>query len=151
KLKLRPIIITLTIWFASCNECKEFDCFQTFPEISFHYLSNSNEDLLDGPTKKYNLTDFELFSIDELNNKYISDLRFTGQFSGQNAFITATIKNDILRNYLKVKGQLTDTLDFQFRLNIATECCGESLIITTTSLNNQTVDSYHILTLKERN
>jgi hypothetical protein len=128
------LIVILLV--AGC-ECSNVDCVATLPDVSFRYLSPAGEDLLVGTTKKYEPDDLKLFALDASNAKYYSEIMVYMPADTFSIAVT-TIAEFHPRWFLEVKGQVTDTLDFEY-YSAKGHCCGPTTSISQIKLNGDIV------------
>jgi hypothetical protein len=116
---IAALLIASTMLVATtCDNCKNLDCLvPPFDYLEFSYVNTGGEDLLD---QKYEPSDIKVFSLDEHENRVDAVLYF---IEGNPTVVHAQLTRDIDRAFLEVKGEVTDTLDFEFRYH-KTECCG---------------------------
>ena len=88
-----------------------------FDYFEFSYVNTNGEDLLAG---KYENSDIKVFSLDAAKNRVDAQLYF---MNGNPTVVNVQLTRDIDRSFLEVKGEVTDTLDFEFHRH-NTECCG---------------------------
>jgi hypothetical protein len=112
------LIASMMLVATTCDNCKNLDCLvPPFDYLEFSYLNSQAEDLLD---QKYEHADIKVFSLDENENRVDAILYF---MDGSPTVVHAQLMRDIDRAFLEVEGEVTDTLDFEFRYH-RTECCG---------------------------
>jgi len=132
----------------ACDSCKNLDCVgPPYDSFQFTYTDTDGNDLLGGTFKKYEENEIKVYALDETDTKVFALLYFE-------SFMSSTIVNVQLnypmeRSFLEVKGEVTDTLDFDITVN-KTECCGTMRTIDETALNGENFEGEFPIQIQER-
>lgn len=124
-------ILLLSILLSSC--CSNIDCANLRPILNFRYLSENGADLLSGDSKKYEITDFKIYSVDLSGSEQFATLDLVTE-QGAQSFCTVLFINSNERWFFELKGTVLDTLDLKFKTNEG-RCCGEQTWIEELSVN----------------
>lgn len=132
---MRPalLIVGFSLMVLSCDPCRNADCIPTYDTFEFNYLSEDSEDLLNGPTKKYDETGIEFYAVDENNNKTIVNFNIM-TYAVSLSYVEVYLRSGNERCFFEINGVVRDTLEFKFNTR-NTLCCGRVSTIAEIKLN----------------
>lgn len=93
----------------------------------FNYISKNNEDLLGGTSQKYSTDEVKFYSLSKDKRKMFHDISIISQPAPDLSIVEVYLRSNFERNYLELKGVVTDTIDFRLSESDS-KCCG---VITT--------------------
>ena len=144
---MRLLLIGILSLSVSCDSCMYLDCVPPFDYFQFTYIDSNGNNLLGGASPKYGVDDMKVYSFDSNNNKVFATLQ---PLDGGATGIDVQLNYSTERSFLEVKGEVTDTLDLDIRVE-KSKCCGEVSEIEQITLNGVLYTGDFPIEILERN
>lgn len=145
---MKYLFISILLLAAACDSCRNLDCVgPPFDNFTFTYTNEAGNDLLSGASQKYEVEEIKIYALDEFQNKVYPLIAF--ETSTPSTKVHVQLNYTMEQSFLEVKGEVTDTLDFDFNVQ-KTECCGTMRTIKKTTLNGEVYTGEFPIPIKER-
>lgn len=146
-MSIKTLVVILFGMSAAC--CLDYDCLPANDFFTFTYTSKDGEDLLGGSTKKYEAEELLIIAINKRGDTIVTEVGIK-DCSEIGYCATTLLQSDAGTQFLKVKGEITDTLGFEFEM-VNSTCCGRISKIGRISLNDTLVaDRNSVIQIVER-
>jgi hypothetical protein len=142
-------VLLLTMINTGCD-CSNVDCDTSTPDFYFHYVSATGDDLLTGPTKKYEAGELRLSTLSATTGDTIYSQFSVTPLADSLALAVTTIYEPNTRWFLEVNEHVTDTIDFVLG-SAESHCCGTYYYITKRTLNGDVIGNDETVVITERN
>lgn len=146
-MKVKLLIILLFV-ISACEECRYANCPTKYDGIQFSLVSKTGKDLLCGSTKRYEVDQIGVFSLNDEGKKVYSPISV--ELKTETNSVVAVILASDKQAFLEVTNVVTDTMKFEFRANTS-KCCGTYAELTKVFLNNRLIcEDNSLFVIKER-
>ena len=122
------ILVATTVLITGCGKnCRDENCPNLLPPgFLFRIQNSAGKDLLTGPFKQYDTSEVEIYGkrlTDGGEELIRRKFNYNASDESMSVYFLATTTYEPF--YLKIKGVVTDSFYFGFRMNV-TACCDES-------------------------